>query len=85
MVFLECVTIYFYGLPHALPLMLPYFYGSFVLWLLYALVYIFSEISTYLYHFQRFTMRYHQIFEKRIILIFFKKKLMVMRNNALEK
>ena len=28
----------------------------------YALLYIFSEISTYLYDFQRVTTRYHQIF-----------------------
>ena len=28
--FLERVTIYFQGLSYALPLMLPYFYGSFV-------------------------------------------------------
>ena len=49
----------------------------------YALLYIFSEISTYLYDFQRVTTRYHQIFLKRNILIFFK-KLMGMRGNTLE-
>ena len=31
-------------------------------WLLYALLHIFSEISTYLYDFQRVITRYHQIF-----------------------
>ena len=31
-------------------------------WLLNALLYIFSEIGTYLYYFQRVITRYHQIF-----------------------
>ena len=38
-----------------------------------ALLYIFIEISTYLYGFQRVTMLYIQISEKRSVLIFFKK------------
>ena len=41
--------------------------------LLYALLCIFSEISTYLHDFQRVTKRYDHFFSKRIILIFFKK------------
>ena len=36
--------------------------GLLLHWLLYALLYIFSETSTYLYDFQRVTTRYHQIF-----------------------
>ena len=36
-----------------------------------ALLYIFIEISTYLYGFQRVTMLYIQISEKRSVLIFF--------------
>ena len=35
--------------------------SSLLHWLLYALLYIFSELSTCLYDFQRVTMRYHQI------------------------
>ena len=38
-----------------------------------ALLYIFSEISIYLYGLQRVTMLYLQISEKRSVLIFFKK------------
>ena len=48
--------------------------------LLYALLYIFSEITTYLYDFQRVTKRYHQIILKRSILIYFRKT----DGNALE-
>ena len=34
--------------------------------ILYALLYIFIEISVYLYDFQRVTTRYHQFFLKRV-------------------
>ena len=63
MLLLELVTINFHGLSYALLLMLPYFSGSFVVFpsitivsslpntLLYALFYIFNEISSYFYHF----------------------------------
>ena len=78
--FLERITIYFHGLRYALPLMLPYFYGSFVPFqsttiissllrrLLYALLNIFSEMSTYMYDFQGVSINF---FKKRSILIFF--------------
>ena len=49
--------------------------------LLHALLYIFSEISTYLYDFQRVTTRYHHIFLKRSILTLILKKLVVTRGN----
>ena len=53
--------------------------------LLYVLLYIFSEMSAYLYNFKRVTTRCDQVVLKGSILIFFlKKKLMVMRGNALE-
>ena len=75
---LERVTIYFHGL-YVLPLMLPYFYGSFVTFLTssllhglhYALLYIFSEISTYLYDFQHVITGYQQISLNISILISF--------------
>ena len=68
------VTICFNGLWYVLPLMLPYFYGRFVRFqrttifslllylILYPLLYIFREISSYLYDFQRVTKRYNQIY-----------------------
>ena len=51
---------------------------------LYALLYIFSEISTSLYDFQRITTRYHQIFSKKKYINSFLKKLMLTRGNALQ-
>ena len=68
---LERITRFLNLLPQVLPLMLPYFYWSFVNRcallpdvLLHTLPYIFSEISTYLYHFQCVNIRYHQVFIK---------------------
>ena len=40
---------------------------------LHSLLYIFSEINTYFYDFQRVTTRYHQIFKKRKTLKFYDK------------
>ena len=52
--------------------------------LLYVFLYIFCEISIYLYGFQRVTTAYHHFFfKKRSMLILFE-KLMVTRRNALE-
>ena len=68
------VTICFNGLWYVLPLMLPYFYGRFVRFqrttifslllylVLYPLLYIFSEISSFLYDFQRVTKPYNQVY-----------------------
>ena len=39
---------------------------------MYALPYIFSEISAYLYHFHYATMRYHRVLKE--VLIYFVKK-----------
>ena len=39
--------------------------------LLYALLYIFSEISTYLCDFKRVTTSYHQIFKGKTVLILY--------------
>ena len=69
------------------PLILPYFMkdlysfqrttviSSLLHWPLYALLYIFSEVSTYLYDFQRVTIK---SFKKEAYWYFFK-KLMVTR------
>ena len=68
------VTICFNGLWYVLPLMLPYFYGRFVRFqrttifslllylVLYPLLYIFSEIRSFLYDFQRVTKPYNQVY-----------------------
>ena len=52
--------------------------------LLFMLLCILKGISTYFYHFQRVTTRYHQFYKKKAIAYFFFKNLMVTRGNALK-
>ena len=86
----------YHWLPYALTYMLLYFYGNFAPFLLVSIFstlpevllnvfqYIFNKISTWLSIFQRVTMRYHKFFKNILIYFFLKKKLMVMRGNALK-
>ena len=70
-------------LPNALPLALPYFYWKSVSFsthlhfsalpdgLLYMVPHILNGTTKFLYHFQRVTTRYHQIFKKEVYYYLF--------------
>ena len=71
-------------------LMLPYFCGNSIPILIFSLICLLSDVKlyalTYLSDFQRVITRYHQFFLKKICInILFKKKLMVIPDNSLEK